>query len=63
MNLWSPRFSKLATQKNWRISAIKVYLKLNQKVMRPNLSTYDEASCKENVSNCPIFRDIQLQTF
>ena len=40
-------------------------MKLNQKVVRVTLSTNDKPTLNmiKNGSNCPIFRDIQLQTF
>ena len=46
-----------SNSKIWRISALKVYLKLNQKVVRITLSTYDKPSLNMQKigSNCPIF--------
>ena len=57
---------QISNSKIWRISALKVYSKLNQKVIRIILSTYDKPSLnmqKKIGSNCPISRDIQLQNF
>ena len=57
---------QISKSKLWEITALKVYLKLNQKVIRITLSTYDEPSLNmQNKigSSCPIFRNILHQNF
>ena len=58
---------QISHSKIWRISALKVYLKGNQKVVHTTniFSTQGKPSLtiQKNWSNCPISRDIQHQNF
>ena len=56
---------QISNSKISRISALKVYLKLNQKVVKTTLSTYDKPSLNMQKigTNCPISRGIQLKNF
>ena len=63
MNLWIHQFSKLATQKFKRISALKVYLKLNQKVVGITLSTYDKPSLNMQKKSGQIVLYLEILNF
>ena len=55
---------QITNQKNLKDFCPKS-LKLNQKVVKITLSTYDKPSLnmQKNGSDCPISRDIQFQNF
>ena len=57
---------QISNSKIWRISALKVYLQLNQKAARITLTKYDKPSLnmqKQIWANCPISIDFNLKTF
>ena len=54
---------KITNSKIWRISPLKVYLKLNQKVVLITLSTHDKTSLNMQKDLVKFSKDIQLQNF
>ena len=65
MNFLSHRFSKSATQKFEIFSALKVYLKLNKKVVLTTLSTHNKHHLMKKISsNRPIpIENLNFKTF
>ena len=53
---------QISNSKTWRISALKVYLKLNQKVVRITLSTYDKPSLNMQ-KKCQIVLYLEIFNF